>query len=95
MKLLGFVLCFTGSMAIYFSHPNQTILKQPLNKPGYYVGITLLIIALAVLLIQLPKLVAIYMWLITMTVVWSFLPFIPLLQRYFPHEVSKSAKDST
>lgn len=94
MKLLAFLLCFTGSLLVYCSHSNQNLLKQSLTKAFYYLGVFLVVLALPIFLLQLPKLVAVFMWLMTMLVVWSFIPFIPLFNRYLPHEVSKSAKDT-
>lgn len=95
MKFLAFLLCFTGSLLIYCRHSNQNLLKHSLSKAFHYLGFFLVILALPIFIWSLPKLVAVFMWLMTMLVVWSFIPFIPLLKRYLPYEVSKSAKDTT
>ncbi len=95
MKLLSFFLCLLGSLFIYFSHVNQSIFKQPLSKFFFYFAIFLLILSLVLWIYSLPKLVAVFMWFATMIVTWSFIPVLPLLKRFIPHEIVKSAKDST
>ena len=94
MKFFAFLLCFLGAVLMYCSHSNQALLKQPLSKKIRYLGALCIFLAFLTFLMLVPKLVAVFMWLMTILVAWSFLPFIPLLQRYISHEVSKSAKDS-
>lgn len=95
MKILAFLLGFTGSLLIYLSHPNQQIFRQFLPRSYRYTGLIFILLALPVFLFVLPKLVAVCMWLMTLLVAWSFLPFIPLFKRYVPHESADSTKDST
>lgn len=81
MKILGFVLAIMGYVTLYLTHPNQTLLLTRLSNQYRWVGLIAIFSSFTILLLKLPVLVAIYMNLIAATVIWSFIPFIPLFQR--------------
>ena len=81
MKLIGFLLSFLGALSLYCSHLNQGLLPQGLPAVFKGLGIVLLLIGLGALFLGLPKLVAVFSWVILVTFVWSFFPFVPLLKR--------------
>ena len=95
MKFLGLLLCCGGCVLLYLTHPNQTVLKQTVAKTYRWVGLICLVLALLLLLTVLPKLVAVLMWLLMPLVLWSALPFIPLLQGALTHDVATRSKDTT
>lgn len=95
MKLFAIFLCFLGCVLIYGSHANQQIFKTSFTKKFFYLGVVLIGVSLPLLIYVLPKLVAILMWCMTLIVTWSFIPFIPLLKRYIPHEDAIRSKDTT
>ena len=88
MKFLGLLLCCGGCVLLYLTHPNQTVLKQTVAKKYRWIGLVCLVLALLLLLTVLPKLVAVLMWLLIPLVLWSALPFIPLLHGALTHEVT-------
>ncbi|KAB0628883.1 hypothetical protein F7P75_03675 [Acinetobacter gandensis] len=79
MKFIAFFFVLLGSALMYCTHPNQIILKRPLTSIYRWFGLGAIILALILFLISVPKLVAIFMWLLTMLIVWSFFPFISLM----------------
>lgn len=94
MKILGFILAIAGYLTLYLTHPNQALIQMRLeNKYRWFAGI-LLLLSFIILVIKLPALVAIYMFIITAIVMWSFIPFIPLFQRLKQHEITKVSKNS-
>ena len=93
VKILAVILCLIGCITLYCSHHHQSLLKQKLSKPYVYLGLSLLIIALILLFIAVPKLVAIYMWLMTTLVVCSLIPFIALFKKNTSNEISNSTKN--
>jgi len=95
MKFLGLLLCCGGCVLLYLTHPNQTVLKQTVAKKYRWIGLVCLVLALLLLLTVLPKLVAVLMWLLIPLVLWSVLPFIPLLHGALTHEVTTLSKDTT
>ncbi len=96
MKFLGLLLCCGGCVLLYLTHPNQTVLKAgcgekvPLGRAGQ-----VLFWHWFFLLSVLPKLVAVLMWLLIPLVLWSALPFLPLLHGALTHEVATRSKDTT
>ena len=95
MKFLGLLLCCGGCVLLYLTHPNQTVLKQTVAKKYRWIGLVCLVLALLLLLTVLPKLVAVLMWLLIPLVLWSALPFLPLLHGALTHEVTTRSKDTT
>ena len=95
MKFLGLLLCCGGCVLLYLTHPNQTVLKQAVAKKYRWVGWFAFILALVLLLAVLPKLVAVLMWLLMPLVLWSALPFLPLLHGALTHDVATRSKDTT
>ena len=95
MKFLGLLLCCGGCVLLYLTHPNQTVLKQTVAKKYRWVGWIGFVLALVLLLAVLPKLVAVLMWLLMPLVLWSALPFLPLLHGALTHEVTTRSKDTT
>lgn len=95
MKMIAIFICMTGALLLYCSHPHQNLLKLPLNKTFRIIGLGCLLISLIVLLNVVPKLVAVFMWLMTMLVIWTFAPFIRLLKKNITHEISNSTKNPT
>lgn len=95
MKFLGLLLSCGGCVLLYLTHPNQTVLKQTVAKKYRWVGWIGFILALVLLQAVLPKLVAVLMWLLMPLVLWSVLPFIPLLHGALTHEVTTRSKDTT
>ncbi|HRB57037.1 MAG TPA: hypothetical protein PLR05_03590 [Acinetobacter johnsonii] len=95
MKFLGLLLCCGGCVLLYLTHPNQTVLKQAVAKKYRWVGWFAFILALVLLLAVLPKLVAVLMWLLMPLVLWSVLPFLPLLHGALTHDVATLSKDTT
>lgn len=93
VKILAVILCLIGCITLYCSHHRQTLLKSKLPKICVYLGLSLLIIALILLFIAVPKLVAIYMWLMTMLVVWSLIPFVTLFKKNISNEISDATKN--
>lgn len=93
MKIFAVLLCVMGSFILYCSHCHQSLLKQYLAKHYVYVGLALLMISIILLLMSVPKLVAVYMWLMTMLMVWSLVPFIVLFKKNIAHEISTSTKN--
>ncbi|MDH0968400.1 hypothetical protein TQH59_03520 [Acinetobacter johnsonii] len=91
----GLLLCCSGCVLLYLTHANQTVLKQAVAKKYRWVGLTGLVLALVLLLSVLPKLVAVLMWLLIPLVLWSALPFLPLLHGALTHEVATRSKDTT
>lgn len=81
MKILGLLLILIGCGVLYCCHPNQSLLKQPLAKTYRGLGIIFSVSSLLILWWVLPKVVAVLSWLICITVVWSFLPFVPLFKQ--------------
>lgn len=95
MKMVAILICLIGCLTLYCSHHHQTLLKQHLSKSYRVIGVFMLIISLILLLFSVPKLVALYMWLMTMLVVWSLVPFIRLFKKNIPDEISRSTKNPT
>lgn len=95
MKFLGLLLGCGGCVLLYFTHPNQTVLKQTVAKKYRCVGWIGFVLALVLLLVVLPKLVAVLMWLLIPLVLWSALPFLPLLHGALTHDVATRSKDTT
>lgn len=93
MKVIAVMICLIGCVLIYCSHHHQNLLKQHLAKPSALIGLILLIISLILLFSSVPKLVAIYMWSMTLIATWSLLPFIALFKKNIPHEISHSTKN--
>lgn len=93
MKILAVILCMMGCLLLYFSHRHQNLLQQALSKRYVYVGLCFIILSLILLFISVPKLVAVYMWLMTMLVVWSLMPFVALLKKNTSNEISHSTKN--
>ncbi|MEB6675833.1 hypothetical protein MXL88_02895 [Acinetobacter haemolyticus] len=81
-KFLGIILSLSGCISLYLSHPNQILLKSPLSKTFVYLGAVGLFLGLIILWFSLQKLVAVFVWLAIMTLVWSFIPFLNLLKRH-------------
>ncbi|RFC82516.1 hypothetical protein C9E89_016090 [Acinetobacter sichuanensis] len=81
MKTFGIILTLLGTFSIYCSHYNQNLLASPLPKIFKIIGLGLLLLALIVLLISLPKVVACFVWVVLMILVWSHIPFITLFKR--------------
>ncbi|SNQ29540.1 hypothetical protein SAMN05444584_1498 [Acinetobacter apis] len=81
MKMLGILLTLIGTLSIYCSHKNQNLFIVPLPQIFKLLGIEILLVALIVLLISLPKVVACFIWITLMILVWSHIPFIKLLKR--------------
>ena len=95
MKFLGLLLCCGGCVLLYLTHPNQTFLKQTVAKKYRWVGWIGFVLALVLLLAVLPKLVAVLMWLLMPLVLWSALPFLPLLHGALTNDVATRSKDTT
>ncbi|RKG31227.1 hypothetical protein [Acinetobacter tianfuensis] len=95
MKIIAVMICLIGCVLIYCSHRNQNLLKQHLPKKYAVTGLFLLIISVVLLFYSVPKLVAIYMWSMTLIAVWSLIPFVALFKKNTPHETSASTKNST
>ena len=95
MKFLGLLLCCGGCVLLYLTHANQTVLKQAVAKKYRCVGWIGFVLAFFFLLAILPKLVAVLMWLLMPLVLWSVLPFIPLLHGALTHDVATRSKDTT
>ena len=95
IKFLGLLLCCSGCVLLYLTHANQTVLKQAVAKKYRWVGLTGFVLALVLLLAVLPKLVAVLMWLLIPLVLWSALPFLPLLHGALTHDVATRSKDTT
>ena len=93
VKIIAVVLCMMGCITLYCSHHHQTLLKQKLSNKFVYAGLTLLIISLILLFIAVPKLVAIYMWIMTVLVVCSLVPFITLFKKNTSNEISDAKKN--
>ncbi|RKG46366.1 MULTISPECIES: hypothetical protein [Acinetobacter] len=93
MKILAVILCMMGCLLLYFSHRHQNLLQQTLGKRYVYVGFCFIIISLIFLLISVPKLVAVYMWLMTLLVAWSLIPFVALFKKNTSNEISHSTKN--
>lgn len=81
MHTMGYLLTLSGAIVVYLSHSNQMLLEQPFRKTGMWGGAILLLIALVLLFLSLPKAVALLTWLILPITVWSFMPFIGLANR--------------
>ncbi|MCW8040017.1 MULTISPECIES: hypothetical protein [Acinetobacter] len=79
MKFLAFSFVFIGSILLYCTHANQRLVQAVLPPFYRWIGFGCVVLSLLLFLATLPKLAAIYMWLLTMLVVWTFLPFIPLM----------------
>ncbi|QCO23061.1 hypothetical protein C9E88_16770 [Acinetobacter cumulans] len=93
MKILAVILCMMGCLLLYFSHRHQNLLQQSLRKHHLYIGLSLILVSLIFLLMSVLKLVAVYMWLMTLLVVWSLIPFVALFKKNIPHEISRSTKN--
>lgn len=83
MKFLAFFFVFLGSILLYCTHPNQGLMKSVLSRSYRWLGVGSLVLALLLFVLSLPKLAAVYMWLLTLLVVWSFLPFFPLMMKKY------------
>jgi cobalamin synthase len=94
VKIFAITLCLIGCLLFYFSHRHQNLFKQTLSKRYSYVGICFIVISLLVLFLSVPKLVAVYMWLITMLVAWTFIPFVVLFKKNIPDEKANSTRNS-
>ncbi|MCH7335172.1 hypothetical protein [Acinetobacter sp. NIPH 2699] len=81
LKLLGIMISLFSCMSLYLSHPNQILLKSSLPKTCLYMGSIGLVTGLIILLFSIPTLVAVFIWLAAITLVWSFIPFLNLLKR--------------
>ncbi len=93
MKIVAVFICLLGSFILYCSHHHQTLLKQHLPKNLRLIGYVLLVLSIILLLCSVPKLVAIFMWLMSMLTVWSLAPFIVLFKKNIPNEISDSTKN--
>lgn len=81
LKLTGILFTLFGSITVYLSHPNQSLIQSSLSKKIIYLGLIGLIIGLIVLVFSISKLVAVLIWCAVITVVWSFIPFLNLFKR--------------
>ncbi|TCB53399.1 hypothetical protein E0H84_11760 [Acinetobacter terrestris] len=81
MKFLAFCFVFIGSVLVYCTHRNQRLVQDVLPQFYRWLGFGFIALSLPLFLVNLPKLVAVYMWLLTMLVVWTFLPFIALIMK--------------
>ncbi|MBP6114682.1 MAG: hypothetical protein KA474_08195 [Acinetobacter sp.] len=79
MKFIAFFCVFFGCVLMYCTHVNQDLLDKKLPDSLRWFALLSIGLALILFLISTPKLVAIFMWLLTILVMWSFLPFIPLI----------------
>ena len=95
MKIIAIMICLLGCVLIYCSHPHQNIFRQSLSKLYAVIGLSFLIISIILFFMCVPKLVAIYMWMMILVATWSLLPFIPLFKKKILDEISHSTKNST
>lgn len=95
IKIIAITICITGSFLIYASHRHQTLIKQHLPKFFSLLGGLLLLFSIGLLLASLPRLVAVFMWLMTIITLWSLLPFMALLKKNNTHEHDIPRKNST
>lgn len=84
MKILGILLTVLGAVTLYCCHSNQDLLKQQLAKPFQCLGIFSVIFGFVFLFISLPKVVACFVWIITLLCLWSIIPFLPFFRRNQP-----------
>ncbi|MFV5492361.1 hypothetical protein [Acinetobacter sp. ASP199] len=81
LKIFAVTLCLLGSLMLYGSHRHQSLFGTVLSKKNVILGGGLLMISMILLLCSVPKLVAIYMWCMTLITTWSLLPFIALFKK--------------
>lgn len=86
MHILAFVLTLLGAVLLYLSHRNQIILHHVLSQFWRWLGCGLMVISLLLFYHTLPSAVAVFSWCITLLFIWTFIPFIGLLQGDMHHE---------
>ncbi|AOA57025.1 hypothetical protein BFG52_00730 [Acinetobacter larvae] len=95
MKLVAMMLCIATCFILYLTHPNQTVLTQALSKRWRIPVCILLLLSAVWLFYLLPALVACFMVVLSMMMVWTFAPFISIFKKYFPHESQATQKNSS
>lgn len=83
MKIVAVILCLLGGLMLYGSHRHQTLFTTTLAKKFVILGGGLLMISIILLLCSVPKLVAVYMWCMTLITTWSLLPFMALFKKKY------------
>lgn len=86
LKFLGMLISLLACTSIYLSHPNQIFFEKPFPRPFLYIGLIGICMGLILLVYALPLLVAVCIWFAVLILVWSFVPFIALLQREHGNE---------
>ena len=81
MHTVAYVMTLLGAVLLYLTHHNQMLLAQALGQSFRWMGMGIVLISLVVLYLVLPKAVAILTWLIVLIAVWSFMPFLGLIQQ--------------
>lgn len=86
MHLIGITLTIVCATLIYLSHRQQIFLYSSLSTGFAWLGWGLGVLALGIMLISLSHIVAVFSFLITFILVWSFLPLLALLGKQPNHE---------
>lgn len=80
MHILASLMTLVGALLLYLSHRNQMLINGPLAQVWRWIGVATLGIAALLLLMILPKAVALLTWLLIPIAVWTFVPFFALSQ---------------
>ena len=80
MTSLFFLLAVLGCGLLYLSHRHQGWLKRPLDPmPARGLGVFLLLLSLALGLLSLSAVTAIFGWMAIVMLAFSLLPFVSLI----------------
>lgn len=79
MAILFVMLLMAGACVLYLSHRHQCWLAQPLTPIWRLIGLGLLILALGCGLQYFTPIVAVFMMLVVLMLLWGLLPFVSLL----------------
>ena len=77
-KQIGILITILGAIFIYLSHNNQNLLKIALKPRWKYLGNITLLIGLKFLCSN-QIIIGVFMWLICLGVILSFIPFIQVI----------------
>ena len=81
MYMIACICTLMSAVVLYLTHQNQLLIHQPLAQSWRWFGLSGLVIGAILLLISLPKMVALLTWFIIPMLIWSFIPFLGLIKQ--------------
>lgn len=80
LTLIAVLLTMVGSVLVYVSNKNQRLLRQQQPLLWRYCGYLLIAVALAVWMVAISFISALFIWFLTTSLVISLIPFVALIQ---------------